>query len=340
MFESLVSKRAAVLAACLSGLALSPAISPAFAAWQPTKPIEIIVPAGAGGASDQMARMMQAAIQNNKLSPTPVVVTLKGGANGGEGLMDMLASAGDPYKMVISNSAIYTLPLANKLPFDWRKLTPISILAFDNFVLWVNANAPYANAQEFLAAVKKEPAGSFKLGGTGSKREDHILAAAVERIAGVKFSYIPYKSGGEAATQLVGDHIKVNVNNPSENIAVWRAGQVKALCVFDNEPMNYEAKVTADLSWKDIPTCKSQGVDFQWIMLRGVFLPSGVTPDQVAFYQELLGKLVETTEFKEYLEKQALKPSDLKGEEMVKFLEKDEALYKDLMTQSGFVATN
>lgn len=335
---SFVSKRAAMLAACLSGLALT--ASSALADWQPTKPIEIIVPAGAGGASDQMARMMQAAIQNNKLSPTPIVVTLKGGANGGEGLMDMLASPGDAYKMVISNSAIYTLPLANKLPFDWRKLTPISILAFDNFVLWVNATAPYNTAQDLVAAMKKEPEGAFKMGGTGSKREDHILTAAVERIAGVKFSYIPYKSGGEAATQLVGDHIKVNVNNPSENVAVWRADQVKALCVFDSEPMNYDAKVTATKSWKDIPTCKSQGIDFQWIMLRGVFLPSGVTPDQVAFYQTMLGKLVETTEFKEYLEKQALKPSDLKGAEMVKFLEKDEALYKDLMTQSGFVAAN
>ncbi|MCB4768131.1 tripartite tricarboxylate transporter substrate binding protein [Ancylobacter sp. Lp-2] len=328
------------MAACVTACLGATALSPAMAAWQPTKPVEIIVPAGAGGASDQMARMMQAAIQNNKLSPTPIVVTLKGGANGGEGLMDMLGSAGDPYKMVISNSAIYTLPLANKLPFDWRKLTPVSILAFDNFVLWVNAEAPYKTTQDFVEAVKKEPAGAFKLGGTGSKREDHILAATVERIAGVKFSYIPYKSGGEAATQLVGDHIKVNVNNPSENVAVWRAGQVRALCVFDTEPMNYPAKVTADQSWKDIPTCKSQGIDFQWIMLRGVFLPSGVTPDQVAFYQDLLGKLVETPEFKDYLEKQALKPSDLKGPEMVKFLEKDEALYRDLMTQAGFVATN
>lgn len=334
MLEKFVSKRAAVLAACLSGFTMSSAL----AAWQPTKPIEIIVPAGAGGASDQMARMMQAAIQNNKLSPTPIVVTLKGGANGGEGLMDMQASAGDPYKMVISNSAIYTLPLANRLPFDWRKLTPVSILAFDNFVLWVNSGAPYSTAQDFIDAVKKEPDGAYKLGGTGSKREDHILSSAIERISGVKFSYIPYKSGGEAATQLVGEHIKANVNNPSENVAVWRAGQVKPLCVFDNEPMNYDAKVTDTQSWKDIPTCASQGIDFQWIMLRGVFLPANVTADQVAFYQDMLGKLVETKEFKDYLERQALKASDLKGEAMVKFLEQDEALYKGLMEQSGFIA--
>lgn len=336
MLKSLVSRRATVFAACLSSLTASTA----FAAWQPTKPIEIIVPAGAGGASDQMARMMQAAIQNNKLSPTPVIVTLKGGANGGEGLMDMLASPGDPYKFVISNSAIYTLPIANKLPFDWRKLTPVSILAFDNFVLWVNAEQPYKTTKDFIAAVKAQPEGTFKMGGTGSKREDHILNSAIERITGVKFSYIPYKSGGEAATQLVGNHIAANVNNPSENIAVWRAGQVRALCVFDAVPMDYSAKVTADMSWKDIPSCKSEGIDFNWTMLRGVFLTPNVTADQTAFYADMLKKLVQTTEFKEYMEKQALKPSTLEGAEMVKFLEKDEALYRDLMTQSGFVASN
>ena len=334
MLKSFVPTRATVLAACLSSLTASAA----FAAWAPTKPIEIIVPAGAGGASDQMARMMQAAIQNNKLSPTPVIVTLKGGANGGEGLMDMLASPGDPYKFVISNSAIYTLPIANKLPFDWRKLTPVSILAFDNFVLWVNAEQPYKTTKDFIAAVKAQPEGTFKMGGTGSKREDHILNAAIERIAGVKFSYIPYKSGGEAATQLVGNHIAANVNNPSENIAVWRAGQVRALCVFDAQPMDYSTKVTADMSWKDIPTCKAEGIDFNWTMLRGVFLPPNVTADQTAFYADMLKKLTQTTEFKEYMEKQALKPSTLEGAEMVKFLEKDEALYRDLMTQSGFVA--
>jgi len=336
MLKSLVSTRAAVLAACLSSLTASTA----FAAWVPTKPIEIIVPAGAGGASDQMARMMQAAIQTNKLSPTPVIVTLKGGANGGEGLMDMLGSPGDPYKFVISNSAIYTLPIANKLPFDWRKLTPVSILAFDNFVLWVNAEQPYKTTKDFIAAVKAQPEGTFKMGGTGSKREDHILNSAIERISGVKFSYIPYKSGGEAATQLVGNHIAANVNNPSENIAVWRAGQVRALCVFDAQPMDYSAKVTTDMSWKDIPSCKTEGIDFNWTMLRGVFLTPGVTPEQTAFYADMLKKLVQTTEFKDYMEKQALKPSNLEGAEMVKFLEKDEALYRDLMGQAGFVAAN
>ena len=83
--------------------------------------------------------------------------------------------------------------------------------------------------------------------------------AAFERRTGAKFSYLPYKSGGEAATQLVGGHTDSNVNNPSENLEVWRAGQVRPLCVFDRERISYTAKVTDTQSWHDIPTCKEEG---------------------------------------------------------------------------------
>ena len=82
------------------------------------------------------------------------------------------------------------------------------------------------------------------MGGTGSKREDQVLTVFMEKKTGAKFLYLPYKSGGEAATQLVGNHTQANVNNPSENLEVWRAGQVRALCVFDKERIAYKTKVT------------------------------------------------------------------------------------------------
>ncbi|TMH99550.1 MAG: aminotransferase class V-fold PLP-dependent enzyme [Betaproteobacteria bacterium] len=116
----------------------------------------------------------------------------------------------------------------------------------------------------------------FKMGGTGSKREDHVLTVFLEKKTGAKFAYLPYKSGGEAATQLVGNHTQSNVNNPSENLEVWRAGQVRPLCVFDKERMQYRTKVTDSMSWNDIPTCKDQGVDVQYLMLRAMFLPGKV----------------------------------------------------------------
>ena len=99
----------------------------------------------------------------------------------------------------------------------------------------------------------------------------------MEKKTGAKFSYLPYKSGGEAATQLVGNHTEANVNNPSENLEVWRAGQVRALCVFDKERISYTTKVTETQSWNDIPTCKEEGLDVQYLMLRAMFLPGKVS---------------------------------------------------------------
>ena len=188
--------------------------APAFAAWEPTKPVEIVVAAGAGGASDQMARMMQAAIQKNNLMKQLMVVSLKGGASGAEALMYIKSSEGDPNKVLIANSLIYMLPLSAKIPFNWRELTPVSVIALDQFVLWDNAAGP-KTVKEFIAAARA-PSSPFKMGGTGSKREDHVLTVFLEQRTGAKFSYLPYKSGGEAATQLVGNYTESNVNNPSE----------------------------------------------------------------------------------------------------------------------------
>jgi putative tricarboxylic transport membrane protein len=316
---------------------LSLAVPVAGFSWEPTKPVEIIVAAGAGGASDQMARMMQAAIQKNNLMKQPMVVSLKGGASGAEALIDMKSSTGDAHKVLIAYSLIYMLPLSAKIPFNWRELTPISIIALDQFVLWDNTTLPQANVKDFVAAAKAANP-PFKMGGTGSKREDHVLTVFLEKKTGAKFAYLPYKSGGEAATQLVGNHIQANVNNPSENLEVWRAGQVRALCVFDKERIQYKAKVAGDKSWNDIPTCKDEGVDVQYLMLRAMFLPGKVTPEQSAFYVDLFKKLTQTSDYKEYMEKQALKPVFLTGKDMLKFLEEDDALNKSLMIEAGFVA--
>ena len=306
-------------------------------AWEPSKPVEIVVAAGAGGASDQMARMMQAAIQKNNLMKQPMVVSLKGGASGAEALMYMKSSAGDPNKVLIAYSLIYMLPLSAKIPFDWRELTPVSVIALDEFVLWDNTTLPYKTTGEFVEAAKKaDPV--FKMGGTGSKREDHVLTVFLEKKTGAKFAYLPYKSGGEAATQLVGNHTASNVNNPSENLEVWRAGQVRALCVFAKERMQYKKKVTESLSWNDIPTCKEQGVDVSYQMLRAMFLPGKQPPEVTAFYVDLFRKLTQTSEYKDYREKQALKPVYFAGPDIMKFLEDDEALNKSLMTEAGFVA--
>src|SRR5260370_19024808 len=153
-----VMKTVAALAAVLAN-------ARAIAAWEPTKPVEIGVAAGAGGAYEQMARMMQAAIQKNNLMKQPMVVSLKGGASGAEALMYMKGSAGDPNRVLIAYSLIYMLPLSAKIPFNWRELTPVSVIALDEFVLWVNSGPPYKSVKEYTdAAHKSDPV--MKMGDT------------------------------------------------------------------------------------------------------------------------------------------------------------------------------
>src|SRR5690348_16327436 len=174
-------------AACAGVLALSPA--PA-AAWEPSHPIEIIVPAGTGGGADQMARVMQGIISKHALSKQSVVVINKSGGAGGEGFLDVKNSKGDDHKLIITLSNLFTTPLATGIPFNWKDLTPVSMMALDEFILWVNADKPYKTAQDYINDIKSKPDNTFKMGGTGSKQEDQIITLALQKVIGKKLTYI------------------------------------------------------------------------------------------------------------------------------------------------------
>jgi len=245
---------------------------------------------------------------------------------------------GDPHKLIITLSNLFTTPLATGVPFNWKDLTPVSMMALDQFVLWVNAETPYKTAKDYIEAVKKAGPGKFKMGGTGSKQEDQIITVAIEKQTGAKFTYIPFKGGGDVAVQLVGKHIDSSVNNPIEAVAQWRAGKLRPLCVFDTQRMPYKAKVTETMSWGDIPPCKESGLDVDYLMLRGIFMAGGVTDAQRSFYVDLLKKVRETPEWKDFLEKGAFNQTALTGPEFSKWVASAEQTHVQLMTAAGFLA--
>ncbi len=324
-------------AAGLGAAALLALGSPAQA-WEPTKTVEFVVPAGTGGGADLMARLIQGIVIKHKLMKESLVVVNKSGGAGAEGFLSIKEAKGDPHKIVITLSNLFTTPMATGVPFSWKDMTPVSMLALDQFVLWVNASTPYKTASEYIAAVKAAGPNKMKMGGTGSKQEDQILTVGLEKATGTKFIYIPYRGGGEVAVQLVGGHIDSTVNNPIEAVAQWRAGQLRALCVFDDTRMPFKAKVTETQSWGDIPTCKEAGVATDYVMLRGIFMAPGVTAEQTAFYVDLLNKVRETPDWKDFMEKGAFNPTSMAGAEFRKWLEGAEALHRQLMTEAGFLA--
>jgi tripartite-type tricarboxylate transporter receptor subunit TctC len=321
-----------------AGLAALAAAAPSWAAWEPTKPVEFVVPAGTGGGADQMARFIQGVVAKNNLMKQSIVVVNKGGGAGAEGFLEVKSSKGDPHKIIITLSNLFTTPLGTGVPFNWKDLTPVSMLALDQFVLWVNAESPYKTAKDYLAEVKAKPNNTFKMAGTGSKQEDQIITAAIEKAEGKKFTYVPFKGGGDVAVQLVGKHVDSTVNNPIEAVAHWRAGKLRPLCVFDDERMPYKAKVTETQSWNDIPSCKESGVNVDYLMLRGIFMPPGVTQEQVDFYVELFKKVRATPDWKEFMEKGAFKDQFMTGKEYADWVAKAETLHRGLMQEAGFLA--
>jgi tripartite-type tricarboxylate transporter receptor subunit TctC len=107
---------------------------------------------------------------------------------------------------------------------------------------------------------------------------------------------------------------------------------------MDKDKMPYSAKITATQSWADIPTCASAGIPVEYVMLRGIFMPPGVKPEQVAYYLDLFKKVRALPEWKEFMDKGAFKQTSMSGQEFFDWLGRNEQLHRVLMKEAGFIA--
>jgi len=326
-----------LLAAAATTLAL--AAAPAWA-WEPTAPVELVVPAGTGGGADQMARFIQEMVKKHNLMAQPLNVVNKSGNSGAEGLLDVKAAQGNPHKLIITLSNLFTTPLATGTKFVWQDITPVQMMALDQFVLWVNAKSPYQSPRDVLDAMRAGAPGSIKIGGTGSKQEDQLITVLLETAGATKLTYVPLKGGGDVAKALAAGDVDLTVNNPIEAEKLWREGTVRPLCVFDGRKLDYQAKVTSTMSWNDLPTCMSFGIPVQYLMLRGIFTTAGATPDQVAYYVQLLAKVRALPEWKAFMAQGAFKQETLSGQPFVDWLERADSFHRVLMREAKFMAPN
>lgn len=309
--------------------------SPAIA-WQPSKPIEFVVTSSPGGGTDNFTRMIQSIITKYKLIDQPMVVVNKGGGSGAEGYLVSKTSAGDPHKVIFGTNNAYLLPHVAKLGYKFSDLTPVAALALDEFLLWVKADAPHQSAKDYIAAVKAKPE-TFKMAGSQSKDTDQTLTSMLSNVTGAKFIYVPFQGGGLVNTQLAGGHVDSHTNNPNESIGQWKAGQVRPLCVFSPTRLPKGAAVNGDKGWSDIPTCKEEGIAIdQFQMPRTVWLPAGAPADAVKFYADVLKKVSESPEWKEYITRTVQTGRFLAGEEFNKFIATDEKNSKDVFDREGW----
>ena len=172
------------------------------------------------------------------------------------------------------------------------------------------------------------------MGGTGSKQEDQIITAAIEQATGAKFTYVPYKGGGDVAAQLVGGHINSTVNNPIEAVSQWRGGELRPLCVFGAERASSRSRRQVGRH-PDLQGERAATIEYQ--MLRGIFSTPGVDQEEVDFYVDLFEKVRETPEWQEFMANGAFN-DDLHDRRRVQDLarRRPPTQHKELMTKAGF----
>jgi tripartite-type tricarboxylate transporter receptor subunit TctC len=309
------------------------------ASWAPTQPVELVVPAGTGGGADQMARLLAELIAKHRLMAQPVNVVNKAGNSGAEGLLDVRAARGDPHKLIITLSNLFTTPLATGSDFRWTDLTPVKMLAQDQFLLWVRADAPARTPRDVIEQLRTAPRGSVRFGGTGSKQEDQIVSVLLETAAATRVAYVPLRGGGDVARALAAGEVDLTVNNPIEGEKLWREGKLRPLCVFDGRPLDYREKITASSAWADLPTCMSFGIPVQYLMLRGIFTTPGATPAQVAYYAGVLEKVRALPEWRQFMAQGAFRNEALSGPAFTAWLERAESFHRVLMREARLLAS-
>ena len=268
-------------------------------AWEPNKPIDFVIMAGAGGGADQIARFIQSVVEKHKMTPRPLIPNNKGGGSGAEALIALNTASDKDHTILVTLNSFFSTPIKQPaLGIDINTFTPVAMMGVDPFILWVHKNKGINTFEEWLAAVKAKD-GNWVMGGTGKGQEDSIVTAFLEKEFGLKIKYIPYKGGGAVAKDLAGEQIDSSVNNPSEAKGFYENGDVVPLLAFSDERL---------AAYPDVRTVKELGKDFSYYNQRAVVGAPGMSADAAAYYQDLFKKIYDTEEWQGYMESESLSP--------------------------------
>ena len=225
-------------------------------------------------------------------------------------------------------NSFYTTPIIQEdLGVDVTQFTPIGLMAMDTFLLWVHSDRDdITDLDSYVSAVKGAGL-DWKVGGTGSGQEDSVLTAMMEAAFDYEVTYIPFPGGGTVAKNLVGNQIDSTVNNPSEQMEFWRAGNTKPLVQFTGERM---------AAFPDVPTTKELGIDIEYYMQRSVNGPPGMSDEAVAFYTDLFQQLFDSQEWQDFCVSDGLTcDTMLKGADLGEFHATQVVAHKALIEQVG-----
>jgi len=320
-----ITKRTILAMAGAAAFALT-TVPTTVAAFEPTKPVDFVIMAGAGGGADQIARFLQAVAEKKDLTTRPLVPNNKGGGSGAEALIALKGASDPDHTLLVTLNSFFATPLRQPaLGIDIQTFTPVAMMGVDPFVLWVHKDSGITSFEQWLDVVKAAN-GDYVMGGTGKGQEDSTVVAWMEGTYDIKINYIPYDGGGAVAKDLAGQQIMASVNNPAEAKGFYESGDVVPLIAFSDE------RLTA---YPDVRTVKELGNDFSYYNQRAVVGAPGMSDDAAAYYQDLFKTIYDTEEWQEYMTSESLSPLWLNADEQRAYWATQVQNHKDLFAAMG-----
>jgi tripartite-type tricarboxylate transporter receptor subunit TctC len=294
----------------------------------PSRPIELVVPFGAGGGTDILARVTAEAAK--KHSSQPITVVNRPGASGSIGLTEVVNARPDGYKIAMITVEMAIIPHMGIAKFSPEAdFTPLVRLNADPVVLTVSATSPWKTIEEMVDAAKKSK-DPLKFGNAGTGGVSHLAAVALAQKAGTTFNHVPFQGNAPAVVALLGGHIDAVTASPSEVFSFVQSGKLRALAVLADQRLGG--------AFAQVPTMKERNIDLSVGTWRGLAAPTGLPADVLSRLSAIALKTANEPAVKEAMEKQNLGYSVADGEAFRKQIANDSALYKQLIEQMGLKA--
>jgi tripartite-type tricarboxylate transporter receptor subunit TctC len=307
------------------GAVLALASTFAMAAWpSDDRPIRILVPWPAGGATDQIGRMLGQSL--SQALGVPVVVENKGGAGGVIGTQQFVKEKPDGHNiLLVTSSTNAAAPyLYAKLGFDPIKdFTPVVSLCEIPNVMVVPAKSPWNSLQDVVAAAKREP-GKYTYGSAGIGGSQHLAGAQFKTAAGVDVRHVPYKGSGPAAQDLIGGHIDMMLDTGS--LGSIRGGLLRPLAVASGKRLP---------ALPNVPTFKEAGTPMLASAWYGLMLPANAPPEAVTRLNAEVNKILHNPEFHDKLTGMGAIVMGGTAQEFGKFAASELKRYEAIVRDSG-----
>ncbi|TIL97256.1 MAG: tripartite tricarboxylate transporter substrate binding protein [Mesorhizobium sp.] len=299
------------------------AVSPAAAEY-PEKDIKMIIPFGAGGGSDTLARTIASVIEEMKLIPVKILPENRTGGSGAIGYSAVAKEKGDPYHLATVSVSFFTTPLLGGSPVNYKNFTPLAAIAQSPYIMVVPTSSEYQKLDD----LKKTP--RFTTGTTGVVSDAALLAKMTSNALGIQIDSVPFDGEGEVMAALLGGHVNVGFLNPSEAMSQMKAGKLRPLAITSAE---------RSPAFPDIPTFKELGYgEILHTQLRGLVMPADVPPEVVTYWEGVLQKVATSEQWKkQYIDRFHDVPDYVDAKGFKEVLERTNARYETMMKELGII---